>query len=477
MANDESRVKSALEVGVVGLGRCGGNLAAEFAARGYSVLAVDTSATDLELLSGLGAEQKVFVNSGAETGSAGSLEEGGARLTAAAEVIVAGVERELKNVDIALVIGGLGGGTGGGLATVAAAVRGADFPVIAMGILPAASDGYHVRYNAVHAVQQLVDVPLEALVFVDNAKLFPRFGEKRVDQLLVSCNRMVVDRFECMRRMTTTSGPTLIRSFELQDLERILAGGGVMSYGHTALNNALASTGTSLGESLDGETLLQAFVEVVNDNDVLATEFDLEDTVAIGSLITAPENVLAETPAAVFESFREEVALVTNGAVHHIGVYRVQTGVPLLQVVVSGLALPSRVRDLVGALNAEADHMTTKRTAVWRKLKQLDLGGLVDMVPPPSSRRMLRHEDTDDTQPSRVDGDSSSGIRGTRPPVDSEPPPGDTVESLRVNESDLVDDDHVLDVDVDDSSSAVEVLEDAIMAEDDADLDVIVAEV
>ena len=57
----------------------------------------------------------------------------------------------------------------------------------------------------------------------------------------------------------------------------------------------------------------------------------------MGSLVTAPGSLLAKTTTATFDAYRDEVALITGGAAHHIGVYRTQSGPPKLHVVVAGL--------------------------------------------------------------------------------------------------------------------------------------------
>ena len=42
--------KNALEIVVIGLGQAGGNIAAEWARRGYEVFALNTARTDLQAL-------------------------------------------------------------------------------------------------------------------------------------------------------------------------------------------------------------------------------------------------------------------------------------------------------------------------------------------------------------------------------------------------------------------------------------------
>lgn len=390
---DDGQAQLALRVGIAGLGRCGVNLAAEFSKQGFPALAIDTSMTDLSVRSELGDDQKLYIDAGPTGGTGGSRSLGATCLATVADSIRDAIRLELGTVEVVLAVGGLGGGTGGNLSTLTDLIADAGYPVIAVGVLPAASDGYHAKLNALHAVQGLVDARFESLVFVDNDKLHAAFADAPIETFLASCNTLVSESFQTIRLMASAPGLVAIRSFEPQDLLRVLSGGGVTALGHE-----------SLAGVIDKDTMLQGFMDVVNQNQLLASEHELEDAVAIGSVFVAPEEILAKTPASVFEAYREEVALLTGDAVHHIGVYKSKVGDARLHVVVSGLAFPSRLHALLAELNSESGRMNEKRAAVKKKLKQLDLSGLdaMSMIPPPVQEIPQAQDDVEELEPEDV---------------------------------------------------------------------------
>ncbi|MBI4701111.1 MAG: hypothetical protein HY744_08125, partial [Deltaproteobacteria bacterium] len=293
-------VKRAIEVGVVGLGQCGGNFAAEFAERGYPVLAINSSAADLRSTPRLDDDRKMDIGTEMWRGTGGSRSLGARCLEHGATRIKAKLAGMLRGREAAIAIGGLGGGTGGNLAALVEMIASKGFAVIALAVLPASSESYEVKVNALRALNELLDANFSSLVIVDNQKLYARFAGAGVDKFLREANAAVARAFDELNRLPGDEGLTSIRSFDASDLRQALLSGAVTVFGSRDVD-----------EPLGRESLLQAFDGIVNDNELLASGFAQNEIVMVGSLIAANGQVLAETPATVFEEFFTEVKRAT----------------------------------------------------------------------------------------------------------------------------------------------------------------------
>ncbi len=350
---------AAKRLGIVGLGQCGGNIAARFAARDYPVLCANTSASELRS-HGLPDAQLVQLGSGTETW--------GASIAAALDALGA--------VELVLAIGGLGGGAGGSLATVVHVLDAVDLDVVAVGVLPARTDSFAVKKNALAAINALVEAPFESLVLVDNQKLHGSHSDRSIDRYLAACNESVVEAFDRIHRASEQPGLTPVRSFELRAFKSALSGGGVAVFGEREIDGPLSH-----------EALLQACVDVINHNPLLATDYELEDVVTLGSVVVASHDLLRDTPVAVFDTYYDEIQLLTGGVTHDVGIYRGEVEKPRLSVIASGLRLPSMVQRMLADLTAEAGRVRQKRAGVRQKLSRLDLGSLPAALEAPPPRR------------------------------------------------------------------------------------------
>jgi cell division GTPase FtsZ len=354
---------AAKRLGVIGLGQCGGNIAALFAARGYPAICANTSASELRS-HGLEASRTVQLGNNSD--------DWRGPISAALD--------ELGEVDLVLAIGGLGGLTGGSLATVVHALSERDMPVVAVGVLPAKTDSFAVKKAALSAINHLVDAPFESLVLIDSQKLHGSYSDRSIDRYLASCNEAVVDAFDRIHRASEQPGLVPLRSFELRSFLSAISGGGVAVFGERELEAPLSH-----------DALLQACVDVVNHNPLLATEYELEDAVTLGTIVVASDDVLRETPVKVFDTYFDEVNMLTGGVTHEVGIYRGDVSKPRAHFIVSGLRLPSMVSRMLSELTDEAARMQEKRAGIAKKLRPLDLGALPAVLDtmPRSIRRFV----------------------------------------------------------------------------------------
>ncbi len=357
----------ALRIGVVGLGQCGGNFAAEFAKLGYPALAANTSQTDLRSVTGLDEEQRLYVGVDGLNGTGGAMAVGADSLASRGSEIVAAVAK-WSEVDVVLAIGGLGGGTGANLAQVVELLAGEDRPVIAMAVLPASSESHTAKVNALQGVNALLDVEFDALVMVDNQKVYSAFANAGLDQFLHEGNRAVVSAFDELNSLSGQGDLRSIRSFDPQELGNTLVSGGVVVFGSRAIDDSLTS-----------ESLLEAVRSSVANHEYLGSGYELGDAVVVSVVMVCNGDVLADTPATVFEDFLAALRSETEGADLHAGIYSGDVKSTRLLIMVGGLPLPGRTQELLEEAAQEAERFSSKK-APRNKLKKLDLSGLAALA-------------------------------------------------------------------------------------------------
>ncbi len=357
----------ALRIGVVGLGQCGGNFAAEFAKLGYPALAVNTSQTDLRSVPGLDDGQRLYLGVDGLNGTGGAMVVGADCLAARGQEIVAAVAK-WPEVDAVLAVGGLGGGTGANLAQVVELLAGDECPVIAMAVLPATSESHTAKVNALQGVNALLDVEFQALVMVDNQKVYSAFANAGMDQFLHEGNRAVAAAFDELNTLSGHEELSSIRSFDPQEFQHTLLSGGVVVFGSRVID-----------DSLTPESLLEAVRSSVANHEYLGSGYELEDAVVVSAVMVCNADVLADTPATVFEDFSAELKGETGGADLHAGIYGGDVKSARVHIMVGGLPLPGRTQELLEEAAQEAERFSTKKPP-RKKLKKLDLSGLAALA-------------------------------------------------------------------------------------------------
>ena len=169
-----------LDIAVIGLGQGGGNLAAEFARRGYRAMALNTARTDLSALSALGTTthpalseaQRLYIGIDGYDGAGADLNYGRQCVTESAERIREAVARHTEGADVVLLAAGLGGGTGSAVSELVRVLESLELPITTLTTLPGDQESGIAKVNAVRAVSDLVKIPDLGLIFADNARLW-----------------------------------------------------------------------------------------------------------------------------------------------------------------------------------------------------------------------------------------------------------------------------------------------------------------
>ena len=354
----------AVSFGVIGLGQCGGNVAAEFSSLGYKAVAVNTSQTDLRALSGLDEDHRLYIGRAGMDGTGRNRALGLEAVGEAADSVLDLCTKQLAGADAYLVVSGLGGGTGGAAAEMVRVLGKMKRPVAVLGFLPWKSESHLVKACALKSLNDLLDTDFSSLLLVDGQKLFESHSSAAVTEFLGEGNAQVAALLDGFNKLPLSSDLKSIRSFDPEGLRQVFFSGGVTVLGRAKLDSGLGK-----------DELLGALRGQLSDNEIFAGPLALEESLSVAAVVVAGEGLLAKTSLGELDAFWAATKDVTEGATLYTGIYEDPDAGASLFVMAGGLPLPGRMSGLLAEATEEAARYSTKKDAK-KRLKKLDLSGL-----------------------------------------------------------------------------------------------------
>jgi cell division GTPase FtsZ len=241
----------ALEIVTVGLGQAGGNLAAEFARRGYRALALNTASSDLSTLSSSGLslpeDQRLYIGVDGHDGAGSDVSYGRQCIAAHAGKIRERVSEHANGADLVLLTCGLGGGTGSAIVELVKALEDLQLPMVVLATLPSSHESGIAKVNAVRAVNDLIKEHVLGWIFVDNSRLAEAHGSVSLDRYYTEVNRVIAEPVDGFNRLNERKGVSPIRTLDGEDLRSLLLSGGLLNFGSRTM-------GKLISEQLKDET-------------------------------------------------------------------------------------------------------------------------------------------------------------------------------------------------------------------------------
>jgi cell division GTPase FtsZ len=364
-----------LDIAVIGLGQGGGNLAAEFARRGYRAMALNTARSDLSALSGLGTAshpalseaQRLYIGIDGYDGAGADLNYGRQCVAESAERIREAVARHTEGADVVLLTAGLGGGTGSAVSELVRVLESLELPITTLTTLPGDQESGIAKVNAVRAVSDLVKIPDLGLIFADNARLAELHGNVTLDEYFERINEIIIDPLDQFNRLNQREGLHAIRTLDGEDLRTLLMSTGVLNY----------SQGELQGLTVEGVT--EWVNQALQSSGVMPAGFAMGDIAYLGLVVEASGDLLAATPFTFFNEVSERIKSGTSGAGIYMGVYRndqMPSHVAMLRLLASTPTLPKGIQSVVNAAQREGSALREKLN---RSVAALDLGDLADL--------------------------------------------------------------------------------------------------
>lgn len=360
-----------LDIAVIGLGQGGGNLAAEFARRGYRAMALNTARSDLTALGAanhpaLSEAQRLYIGIDGYDGAGADLNYGRQCVVESAERIREAVARHTEGADVVMLTAGLGGGTGSAVSELVKVLESLELPITTLTTLPGDQESGIAKVNAVRAVSDLVKIPDLGLIFADNARLAELHGSLTLDEYFERINEIIIEPLDAFNRLNQRPELHPIRTLDGEDLRTLLMSTGVLNY----------SEGELQGLSVEGvsEWVNNALVN----SGVMPAGFDIADIAYLGLVVEASGDLLANTPFTFFNEVSERLKSGTTGAGIYMGVYRndqMPSHSATLRLLASTPTLPKGIQGIVNAAQREGSALRDKLT---RSVSSLDLGDIAD---------------------------------------------------------------------------------------------------
>lgn len=369
MPEDKTR---SLEFAALGLGQAGGNLAAEFHRRAYPALALNTAKVDLRGLdtdlAHLPKNARHYIGLNDLDGAGKDPAYGQACIKEHADKIRTWVKDLSQNCDVLFLCAGLGGGTGSSVAELRSVLESLQLPIAALLTLPGEAESGIVKVNAVRAASELMSQDMLATIFVDNQRILDERGSLDLLSYYPVINRSIVEPLHTLNTLNSDPNAMSLRSFDGEDLRKVLLSGGIVSAGSEILEVGKPPIST--------KTLLQATQRLVNGGTVLAAGLPMSEVAYLGAVLVANENFLRKTQMRDFEALAEQLKKDTGGGAIYLGLYRAEIEQPVLHIVAGSLSLPERVREVLGAARSEGHILANKISA---DIPGLDVVDLADM--------------------------------------------------------------------------------------------------
>jgi cell division GTPase FtsZ len=422
-------------IATVGLGQAGGNLAAEFARRGYSALALNTAASDLSTLSSaalsLPEEQRLYIGVDGHDGAGSDVSYGRRCITEHAATIRERVAAHATGADIVLITCGLGGGTGSAAVELVKVLEDLSLPLMVLATLPNSHESSIAKVNAVRAVNELVKEHLLGWIFVDNARLAESHSNLSLDRYYAEINKVIAEPLDAFNHLNEREGVTPIRTMDSEDLRTLLLSGGLLNFGARSL------------QKLTTDTVIEAVRECVQFSAIMPQGYSLETVSYLGLVIEAPSSMLSQTPFSFFEQVSERLKEETGGGASYLGVYRDESASQAtVRLVCASQSLPEGVREMVSAAKREGAQLRDK---LQQTLTGLDLGEIEEYellrtspgsirrprIPEQTARRSVRPpagERPSLPVPPRASAAAPASPAATAPSTSLPPPGGGTAD-------------------------------------------------
>lgn len=332
-----------LNIGILGLGQCGGKLVQEFHNSGYPVVCFNLAAQDLEPLK-IPNRYKMLLDVGLGSGAGKNLDIGEQAILQYRDQISKMVEENLGECDMYLVCSSGGGGSGsGGSAELINILLESGKPVSMIYVLPLDSEDVTAKNNSIITLSRLAHMAsndlISSLIIVDNSRLAALKGDLSISSFFEYANKRIVDPIVLFNNLSSL--PSEFISFDGSDFSNVFLGGDCLIYGSMTL---------SKDECLEDESKIAEAMVMNMEENLLASEFDISESRVAGIIIVANKDVLDSIPMSSIEyGFGMANKICGAGTKIYRGLYQIDNNENELTVYsfFAGLGLPSaRVEEL-----------------------------------------------------------------------------------------------------------------------------------
>ena len=347
-------LNKALNIGILGLGQAGGNIAAEFFQRGYPAKAFNTAQTDLQAVASgvihppLPEDLCHYIGLGDCDGAGGDVDYASTCIEQYRDLILEQTRTDFAEADALIIAAGLGGGTGSAAASFAEIIRELDKPLIGLFTLPMDSESAVTKINAVRAIKNVLAASFTSRVFIENGKLEQRLGDLPVRDFFAQANAEIVNPIDSLNELNARKDVLSLRSFDGEDLRKVLLGGGVLNY--AVVDSPAASA----------DEILAIVEESLTSSKLMPDGFESTSCRFLGLVIEAPDELLSSTSAQNFAAIDNELKSQTAGGVVFRGIYQADLPSARTTLLASSQDLPKGLTNILAQAKSEGEVLQEK---------------------------------------------------------------------------------------------------------------------
>jgi len=356
-----SLIPHSIKWGVIGLGRCGANLAEEFYLRNYPVLALNSSTTDFRACR-LPQEFKLHLGWKNRDGAGQDVSIGEKALENNRRIILDKIAASFEDSDNLLLTAGLGGGTGSVIPTLTQILTALDKPLHALISIPADSDGSIAKINAVRMLDRLLKSSIRSISVIDNQKLVAQTFNTSLTDIYRPGNRKIVAAFDAVNKISRNLLYKPLLGFDAEDLRKIFEHRGLLHFQSIPLSKL---------EISDLNLLIKLFTYSLQDGGLLASGMPLSHAACAALILILPPTLLKEMDYNLHNGFLDYVKETFISSSIFTGIFQCPENEDgNLVVVISGLPYLDRIQELLQNAKDEGKRLSLKAAA---SLSNLDL--------------------------------------------------------------------------------------------------------
>ncbi|MBC8276756.1 MAG: hypothetical protein H8E46_00870 [FCB group bacterium] len=362
--------------GVIGLGRCGSNLAEQFYRRGYPVLAINSSVTDFRA-GVLPADRTVNIGSSNRDGAGQDIMLGKKYLERERNRILEIVNDKFKDIDGILLTAGLGGGTGSAVFELSSILGSlSNYPINALLTLPWDGEGSVVKVNAINSLNRLLKTRLGSVAIIDNQRLMSGASSSNLADFYHRGNKKVVSLLDRINRISLNPANKPIIGFDVEDLRRFFTIPGFLTFQEITFSPEII---------LDPELTVNRIRSHARNESILCSDFKYEQASLVGLVFTAPLKILTKCSSTTLTSVLSYLKDLTSYSGILKGIFTVsENELPRMYLLFAGMNYPHRIDELLKQASSEAKKLNLKSD---QGMQQLDVSNFDNIAFFPSQKK------------------------------------------------------------------------------------------
>jgi len=351
------------DVCVVGLGGCGGNLADEFAQKGFYCTAINFSQSDLNSLQYVHEKLKLLGSEGLGHQRNEAIE----LISSHIEVLTSFIYKHCEHSEVVIVPFSTGGGSGSGLASVVLQIISNTYPdkaIVAIPVMPHNEEGTTALTNNQQVFEELTNMENVCIIPIDNQQVKKQYGAIGKSKIYNVTNKTIVDHLYSLYAYTEKASKS--GSFDKRDFINLFKQEGFCSIAEVVdVSYWLEKEKINL----NSKGMKRLFERVLDQSIFAPIEHDSLGRVAV-IIDTDNDDIPDNIDNSAFEDFANQPLDVFEGIYNH-------EQSEFVMVVYTGLSLPQKrleqIDEVIENRKKEIENLPRTNTAFKSKFNSLSL--------------------------------------------------------------------------------------------------------